>query len=102
VIHAGRASRALLPARDQPCIRPAIPCVHSEKRPVGQLDEDAAVLHRLDGIGDLDQLARGGFRLVSLIVRAERFGFKSLNRYRYKTGFILSSLYRFDRMFGRI
>jgi hypothetical protein len=46
-----------------------------------------------------DVLGRVADRQVDL---AERFGFKSVNRCRYKTGFILSSLYRFDRMFGRI
>jgi hypothetical protein len=31
--------------------------------PVDQLDMDAAVLHGLDGAGDLHQLAGGGFRI---------------------------------------
>ena len=31
-----------------------------EERPVDQLDVNAAVLHRLDGVGDLHQLAGGG------------------------------------------
>jgi hypothetical protein len=30
-----------------------------QKRPVDLLNVDAAVLHRLDGVGNLDQLARG-------------------------------------------
>jgi hypothetical protein len=34
-----------------------------QERPIDQLDMDAAVLHRLDGISDLHQLARGGFRI---------------------------------------
>src|ERR1700674_5372210 len=33
--------------------------VFAEERPVDQLDEDAAVLRRLDRGGDLDQPARG-------------------------------------------
>jgi hypothetical protein len=32
-----------------------------QERPVDQLDMDAAVLHGLDRVGDLHQLARGGF-----------------------------------------
>jgi hypothetical protein len=32
-----------------------------QKRSVDQLDMDAAILHRLDGVGDFHQLARGGF-----------------------------------------
>ena len=34
-----------------------------QKRPVDQFDIDAAVLHRLDRIGDLDQLAGGFLRI---------------------------------------
>src|SRR5262249_52469261 len=34
-----------------------------EERRVDQLNVDAAVLHRLDGTGDLDQLAGGGIRI---------------------------------------
>jgi hypothetical protein len=34
-----------------------------QERPVDQLDMDAAVLHRLDGIGDLHQLPSGSFRV---------------------------------------
>jgi hypothetical protein len=37
--------------------------VLAEKRPVDQFDVDATVLHRLDRIGDLDQLAGGLFRI---------------------------------------
>src|SRR5471030_1225781 len=37
--------------------------VFTQKRPVDQLDEDAAVLCRLNRIGDLDQLAGGLFRI---------------------------------------
>jgi hypothetical protein len=37
--------------------------VLEQERPVDQLDEDAAVLHRIDSIGDLHQLSRGGFRV---------------------------------------
>jgi len=33
-----------------------------QERPVDQLDVDAAVLHRLDGIGDLYQLGQGSER----------------------------------------
>jgi hypothetical protein len=32
-----------------------------QHRPVEEFDMDAVVLHGFDGIGDLDQLARGGF-----------------------------------------
>jgi hypothetical protein len=39
-------------------IRPAlVPPQRAESN--GALDVDAAILHRLDGVGDLDQLARG-------------------------------------------
>jgi hypothetical protein len=34
-----------------------------QERPVDLLDVDAAVLDGLDGVGDLQQLARGGFRI---------------------------------------
>ena len=34
-----------------------------QERPVDQLDMDAAVLHGLNGIGDLHRLSRGGFRI---------------------------------------
>jgi hypothetical protein len=34
-----------------------------QERLVDQLDMDAAVLHGLDGIGDLHQLPRGSFRI---------------------------------------
>ena len=34
-----------------------------QHRPVDQLDMDAAILHRLDGVGDLHQPSRGGFRI---------------------------------------
>jgi hypothetical protein len=34
-----------------------------EKRPVDQLDEDAAVLNGFDAVGDLHQLFRGDFRI---------------------------------------
>ena len=38
--------------------------VFGQKRPVDQLDKDATFLHRLDRIGDLDQLAGGGLGLA--------------------------------------
>jgi hypothetical protein len=34
-----------------------------QKRPVDLLNVDAAVLHRLDGVGDLHQLARGDLQI---------------------------------------
>jgi hypothetical protein len=42
-----------------------------KKRPVDQLYIDATVLHRLDGIGDLDQLAGGFFRVGVRAINGE-------------------------------
>ena len=42
-----------------------------QERPVDLLDMDAAVLHPLDGVGQLDQLAGGGFGIGEGTIRDE-------------------------------
>jgi hypothetical protein len=56
-----------------------------QERPVDQLDMDAAVLHGLDGVGDLYQLARGGSS-HPLALHLKKFGEVSLIRGEFDPG----------------
>jgi hypothetical protein len=42
-----------------------VPCARTKKRRVDQVDVNAAMRHRLDGVGDLDQLAGGPLRFAA-------------------------------------